>query len=64
MCASKILTSLQSHDVDFWVRLDFAVLAVLDTSVKEVVLRADPGERVTRPSGGLVAQLVQTFPFV
>jgi hypothetical protein len=39
--------SLQLHHVDVSVWLDLAILSVLDTSVKKVVLGTNPAERVT-----------------
>ena len=59
-----ILTSLQFHDVDFWVWLDLAVLAVFNTTVQKVVLGTDPVERVTGPRRRLIPGLVELLPFV
>ena len=56
--------ALQFHDVDLWVWLDLAVLAVFNTTVKKVVLGAHPVEGVAGPRRGLIAGLRELLPFV
>ena len=53
-------SEFESVDVAAWA--DLSVFGVLDSTVKQVVEVADPGERVTRPRVGHISFLVQLGP--